>query len=188
MEANLSLCSYPSLLVVPACMSDAQLSKAARGHRHGHLPHVVWHSTRGAFLLRGASFEFKTAADRVFKLTGKAIQRGRGKWQQRRDCATLHADVLEAVPHEVAETHGMKTSEEQERYFAALVDASPLGSKAVPVNDAAQSDTDNISVRSDETILSFDSAYFPSVSQNKQYRVKVHCRVHKWMIHGVRAQ
>uniref|UniRef100_T1JDW2 Myotubularin-related protein 13 n=1 Tax=Strigamia maritima TaxID=126957 RepID=T1JDW2_STRMM len=94
-----SLCrSYPAVFAVPSSVSDESLRKIARCYRHCRLPMICWrHPRTKALLLRSATFHVKGVMG-----------------------------MLKAHPGSSGSSHDTSSSLEQEKFFQAVVNATPL--------------------------------------------------------------
>ncbi|TMS36831.1 hypothetical protein L596_003909 [Steinernema carpocapsae] len=59
--------SYPSVLVVPATVSDEHFVKIAKGFKMGRFPVIVWQNANGAFLARGSGLNGKNVVAKIKK-------------------------------------------------------------------------------------------------------------------------
>ena len=100
-NSNYNLCrTYPALLVVPAHMSDDSLRRVARCYRHNRFPVVTWrHPRTRSLLLRGSSFHVKGVMNMLRSNPNPA---GAGP------------------------TDHVSSSLEHERYFNAIITATPI--------------------------------------------------------------
>ncbi|XP_047497581.1 myotubularin-related protein 13-like isoform X3 [Penaeus chinensis] len=98
-NVNYQLCrSYPALLSVPPNTGDDSIHRLARCYRQNRLPVITWrHPRNKALLLRGASFH------------GKGVM-----------------SMLKGPPTTTGTTSEVSYSVEQEKYLAAVVQATPL--------------------------------------------------------------
>ncbi|VDM31890.1 unnamed protein product [Hydatigera taeniaeformis] len=142
-NANYSITrTYPSLLVVPSGFKRSRLDRVARYHKHGRFPVVVWqHLETHAFLLRGAAFQTKSFLS-AFKHTvvaNTASERHPGT-----NATVAVADVETSTEVSSAKEHA--------RYFASLVNMSPVPPSALGLMPASTTASITGSVQSREPL------------------------------------
>eukprot|EP00108_Taenia_solium_P002239 TsM_000999000 transcript=TsM_000999000 gene=TsM_000999000 len=119
--------TYPSLLIVPSGFKRSRLDRVARYHKHGRFPVVVWqHLETRAFLLRGAAFQAKSILS-AFKHTVAA------NTASERQSATN----TNVVATDVETSTEVSSAKEHARYFASLVNMSPVPSSALGLMTAS---------------------------------------------------
>ncbi|VDK34819.1 unnamed protein product [Taenia asiatica] len=119
--------TYPSLLIVPSGFKRSRLDRVARYHKHGRFPVVVWqHLETRAFLLRGAAFQAKSILS-AFKHTVAA------NTASERQSATN----TNVVATDVETSTEVSSAKEHARYFASLVNMSPVPSSALGLMPAS---------------------------------------------------
>ncbi|CDS40960.1 myotubularin protein 13 [Echinococcus multilocularis] len=122
--------TYPSLLIVPAGFKRSRLDRVARYHKHGRFPVVVWqHMETRAFLLRGAAFQAKSVLS-AFKHTvvTNAVP-------ERQSVTTTTTTTVAAT--DVETSTEISSAKEHARYFASLVNMSPMPSSALGLMSAS---------------------------------------------------
>ncbi|XP_064634624.1 myotubularin-related protein 13-like isoform X5 [Lineus longissimus] len=119
-NCNFSVCrSYPALLVVPQTIADESIRKFARSHRQYRFPVVTWrHARTKAVLLRASGFHGKGVMGMLKHHSHHNVPSGR------RD-ATMTTATFKRSPRLGSISGETSTSVEQEKYFSALVTATP---------------------------------------------------------------
>ncbi|XP_023930025.1 myotubularin-related protein 13 isoform X2 [Lingula anatina] len=134
-NATYSVCrSYPAMLVVPQTVSDDSIRKFARSHRQYRFPVVSWyHPKTKALLLRASGFHSKGMMG-MFK---------------------SHHNAPSGTSGEIT-----STSVEQEKYFHAIVQCTPMGNLQHQQQSHNKSLSDSLT-SIDSLMLSTDTLALP---------------------------